>query len=141
MSRIKQLKGFTLIELIVVVIIIGVLAAIAAVAYNQFIGDSRTTAAYASAKQVATAITASAATAEKSPLAVVSASTDLKTDLKVSGDAVLKFEAKGASNTAGTVTDESTDRVTVKRGSQTCDVTLGTDAASVGAKAAVCYAG
>jgi prepilin-type N-terminal cleavage/methylation domain-containing protein len=42
MSRIKQLKGFTLIELIVVVIIIGVLAAIAAVAYNQFVGNIHT---------------------------------------------------------------------------------------------------
>ena len=58
MTRIKSLKGFTLIELIVVVIIIGVLAAIAAVAYNQFVAQARKTAAVANAKQVVTAVAA-----------------------------------------------------------------------------------
>ena len=58
MTRLKSLKGFTLIELIVVVIIIGVLAAIAAVAYNQFVAQARKTAAVANAKQVVTAVAA-----------------------------------------------------------------------------------
>ena len=62
MTRIKSLKGFTLIELIVVVIIIGVLAAIAAVAYNQFVAQARTTAAVAN-DMTAAAVLADGATA------------------------------------------------------------------------------
>ena len=47
MTRIKKMKGFTLIELIVVVVIIGILAAIAAVAYNTFIDNANVTTATA----------------------------------------------------------------------------------------------
>jgi len=62
MTRLRRLRGFTLVELIVVVIILGVLVAIAAVSYNKFVGQSKDTAQRASAKQIAEAINAEAAT-------------------------------------------------------------------------------
>jgi len=61
MSRIRNSKAFTLIELIVVVIIIGVLAGIAAVAYNQFVAQANTKANIASVKNVAQAMDAASA--------------------------------------------------------------------------------
>lgn len=67
MSKLKQMKGFTLIELIVVVIIIGVLAAIATVAYNQFVGQSRSAAAVSNAVQLRKAIDAYSAQADQAP--------------------------------------------------------------------------
>jgi type IV pilus assembly protein PilA len=73
MTRLKSLKGFTLIELIVVVIIIGVLAAIAAVAYNQFVGNARSTATLASAKQVEKILAAQSAQDDVTPTASIAA--------------------------------------------------------------------
>ena len=93
MSRLRQMKGFTLIELIVVVIIIGVLAAIAAVAYNQFVGNSRATAILASAKQVDKAIQAQTAQDDVS----VTAAGELAKVTSVSGATVT------AGTTAGDV--------------------------------------
>ena len=70
MTRLRKMKGFTLIELIVVVIIIGVLAAIAAVAYNKFVGNSKKAAAQATAKNVAQKISAEAANSSDGDSAV-----------------------------------------------------------------------
>ena len=64
MTRLKNAKAFTLIELIVVIVIIGILVAIAAVAYNSIITNSKKSAAEFSASQVAKIIQAKAATAQ-----------------------------------------------------------------------------
>lgn len=58
MTRLKQTRAFTLIELIVVIVIIGILAAIAAVAYNQFIANAEATSVETGADQVVRALTA-----------------------------------------------------------------------------------
>ena len=52
MTRIKNRKAFTLIELVVVIVIIAILAAIAAFAYNSVINNSKKSAIEATAQQV-----------------------------------------------------------------------------------------
>ena len=58
LTRIKNSKGFTLIELIVVIVIIGILAAIAAVAYTQFIANAEATSVETGADQIVRALNA-----------------------------------------------------------------------------------
>ena len=109
MTRLKSLKGFTLIELIVVVIIIGVLAAIAAVAYNQFVAQARKTAAVANAKQVVTAV---AAYGQSNDLTAAEAITKGNDTLGIQGGVTIKgIEAEGA--TAVEVGPQSYGSVTV----------------------------
>ena len=64
MTRLKNAKAFTLIELIVVIVIIGILVAIAAVAYNSIIANSKKSALEASASQVAKIIQAESASSQ-----------------------------------------------------------------------------
>ena len=64
MTRLKNAKAFTLIELIVVIVIIGILVAIAAVAYNSIIANSKKSALEASASQLAKIIQAESASTQ-----------------------------------------------------------------------------
>ena len=54
MTRIKNIKGFTLVELIVVVVILGILSAVAILGYTQFVANANTSAAQADVAQVVT---------------------------------------------------------------------------------------
>ena len=60
MKRMRNLKGFTLIELIVVILILGILAAIAVVGYTNITTRANETAALANAKQIVSSLSADA---------------------------------------------------------------------------------
>ena len=60
MKRMRNLKGFTLIELIVVILILGILAAIAVVGYTNITDEANKTAVLANAKQIVSAVSADA---------------------------------------------------------------------------------
>ena len=64
MTRLKNAKAFTLIELIVVIVIIGILVAIAAVAYNAIIDNAKKSGAETSAAQVAKVIAGESAASQ-----------------------------------------------------------------------------
>lgn len=55
-TRLKNLKAFTLVELIVVIVILGILAAIAVVGYNAIISKADNTSQEANASQAAKSV-------------------------------------------------------------------------------------
>lgn len=71
MTRLKNSRGFTLIELIVVIVIIGILVALAAVAYNAVIANSKKSAVEATGAQVAKMIQSESAAQQKAADATV----------------------------------------------------------------------
>lgn len=70
MTRLKNTRAFTLIELIVVIVIIGILAAVAAVSYNSFITGAEEATAESTYGSIGTLVAAQSALDQSDPAAV-----------------------------------------------------------------------
>ena len=73
MTRLKNSKAFTLIELIVVIVIIGILAAVAAVAYNSIIDQASASGAEQQFASLGKLVAAQSAFDQVTPTALVAA--------------------------------------------------------------------
>ena len=115
MKRMRNLKGFTLIELIVVILILGILAAIAVIGYTNITDQANQTALKANAQQVVTSVSADATLNQEKAYVAFDAS---------------KFDK--AVGTFGTL-DATTHKVDLTKGSYKVTFDLSGDVASVGA--------